>query len=196
MYCRTCHIHLQHTYYANLVSKYCTFKYTRKPLGEILCLCVRVFLRSKMVDPYLIACHCGFQNWFSSLNRRRCESAISKRRLFYPSVRRFGTQHAHTLRCPSSSGTAFCRVPINNSGAVDRFRIATRRINKISSPLRAAFTSNRDVPARSWSWIFGPPVSKSAPFPTYCAVVTSLPNTLVTCRWISTVALHTLSVKI
>lgn len=60
----------------------------------------------KMLDPSLIACHCGFQNWFSSLNRRRCETAISKRRFFffYPSVRRFGAQHAHTLLCPSSSG--------------------------------------------------------------------------------------------
>jgi len=41
MYCRTCHIHLQHTYYAKHVSKYCTFKYTRKPPGEVWCLCVR-----------------------------------------------------------------------------------------------------------------------------------------------------------
>lgn len=72
-----------------------------------VCVFERVFLRSKMVDPCLIACHCGFQNWFSSLNRRRCERAISKRRFFYPSVRRFGTHQAHTLRCPSSSGTAF-----------------------------------------------------------------------------------------
>jgi len=100
----------------------------------VVCVFERVFLRGKMVDPCLIACHYGFQNWFSSLNRRRCERAISKRRFFYPSVRRFGTQHAHILRCPSSSGTAFWRLPINNSSAVDRFRIATRRFNKISSP--------------------------------------------------------------
>jgi hypothetical protein len=85
------------------------------------------------VNPCLIACHWGFQTWFSSLNRRRCEIPISKRLFFYPSVRRFGTQHAHTLRCPSSSGTVFCRVPINNSDAADGFRIATRRFNEISS---------------------------------------------------------------
>jgi hypothetical protein len=112
------------------------------------------------------------RNWFSSINRRRCERAISKRRFFPPYVRRLGTQRAYTSRYPISPETVSCVVPFNNSSAADTFRIATR----VTSSIPPAFTSDYDMLARSWSWTSVPPFSISVSFLTYCAIVTSSPE--------------------
>jgi len=67
-----------------------------------------------MVDPSLIACHCGLQNWFSSLNRRRCERAISNRRLF-TLTSDILVPSAHTL----------CDVPVLQGQRFVGFRLTT-----------------------------------------------------------------------
>jgi hypothetical protein len=90
------------------------------------------FFRSKPANPCLIVCHCGFQNWVSSLNRRRYERTISKRRFVtLPSTFRYPARKHFSVSQFFRDGV--CRVPINNSDAADRFRIATRWFDEISS---------------------------------------------------------------